>query len=160
MTKRASRIAATLIVLGAMSASAPVFAQSAEDRETARTLFEDGKKKRDAGNKEGALESFKAADALMGVPTTRLAMARAYLAVGKLVEARDAAVRVAQIPVEKKEPAPFTDARVASAQLADDLAKRIPTVTFNMVGVPSDDEATVTLDGVVVPSAALTASRK
>lgn len=141
-------------------ASTPAFAQNAEERETARQQFEDGKKKRDSGDKEGALASFKAADALMNVPTTKLAVARAYLALGRLVEARDAAFRVSQIPVEKKEPQPFADARAASAKLAEDLAKRIPSVTLNLVGVPSDDEADVTIDGVAVPPAAANAPRK
>lgn len=162
MMKPASRIAAAVTV-AAMLATAPSFAQqaqSAEERETARTLFEEGKRKRDSGDKEGALEAFKAADALMNVPTTRLAVARAYLAVGRLVEARDAAVRTGQISIAPKEPQPFADARVAAQQLASELAARIPSVTFNLVGVPSDDEASVTIDGVAVPPAALTAPRK
>lgn len=157
--KPASKIAFALTVAVAL-ASSPAFAQTAEERETARQQFEDGKKKRDSGDKEGALASFKAADALMNVPTTKLAVARAYLALGRLVEARDAAFRVSQIPVEKKEPQPFADARAASAKLADELAKRIPQVTLNIIGVPSDDEADVTIDGVAVPPAALGAPRK
>jgi hypothetical protein len=156
---RASRLAVALSFTFAL-ASAPAFAQTAEERETARQQFEDGKKKRDSGDKEGALASFKAADALMNVPTTKLALARAYLALGRLVEARDAAFRVSQIPIEKKEPAPFTDARTAAARLADDLAKRIPSLTLSLAGVPSDDEAVVTIDGASVPAAALTAPRK
>lgn len=156
---RASRIAFALTAL-TLAMSSPAFAQTAEERETARQQFEDGKKKRDAGDKEGALASFKAADALMNVPTTKLALARAYLALGRLVEARDAAYRVSQIPVAPKEPAPFKDARSAAAQMADDLAKRIPSVTLNVIGVPSDDEANVTVDGAAVPAAALSAPRK
>lgn len=157
--KRASRIGAVVTIAIALAAS-PALAQSAEERETARQQFEDGKRKRDAGDKEGALASFKAADALMNVPTTKLAVARAYLVLGRLVEARDAAFRVSQIPVEKKEPQPFADARSAAAQLAEELAERIPSVTFHLVGVPADDEAIVTIDGVAVPPAALGAPRK
>jgi hypothetical protein len=157
---RASRIVLAATTLAIALASSPAFAQTAEERETARQQFEDGKKKRDAGDKEGALTSFKAADALMNVPTTKLAVARAYLTLGRLVEARDAAYRVSQIPVAPKEPAPFRDARSAAAKLADDLAKRIPSVTFNVIGVPADDEANVTIDGVAVPAAALAAPRK
>jgi hypothetical protein len=157
--KQASRFVAAL-TLAITLASSPAFAQSAEERESARLQFEDGKKKRDAGDKEGALASFKAADALMNVPTTKLAVARAYLALGRLVEARDAAYRVSLIPVAPKEPQPFADARSAAAQLADELAKKIPSITFHLGGVPSDDEATVTIDGVAVPAAALAAPRK
>lgn len=157
--KRASRIAVALTMTIALAAS-PAFGQSAEERETARQQFEDGKKKRDSGDKEGALASFQAADSLMNVPTTRLAVARAYLALGQLVEARDAAYRVSQIPVAKKEPQPFADARSAAAKLADELAKRIPSVAIAVTGVPADDEVSVTIDGVAVPAAALAAPRK
>jgi len=140
--------------------SAPEFGESAQERVIESQQFDDGKKKRDAGDKEGALASFKAADALMNVPTTKLALARAYLALGRLVEARDAAFRVSQIPVDKKEPQPFADARAAAAKLAEELAKRIPSVTFNAIGVPADDEANISIDGVTVPAAALSAARK
>jgi hypothetical protein len=156
---RASRIAVAVAFASCLTSQA-AFGQNAEERETARQQFEDGKKKRDSGDKEGSLASFKAADALMNVPTTKLAVARAYLALGRLVEARDAAYRVPQIPVAPKEPQPFADARAAAAQLADELAKRIPSVTFHVIGAPPDDEAIVTIDGAVVPPAALSAPRK
>jgi len=164
MTKRASRriIGAVAIAVSTLLASPPSFAQTAAERETARTLFEEGKVRRDKGDKEGALESFKAADALVSVPTTKLAVARAYLALGKLVDARDAAVQVANIPVAKKEPQPFTDARAAAAKLANDLQGRIPSITFDVVGAPQDapDDVQVEVDGVAVPAAALVAPRK
>jgi hypothetical protein len=159
MKSSSARIAAAVALAVALAAS-PAFGQSAEERETARQQFEDGKKKRDAGDKEGALAAFQAADALMNVPTTKLAVARAHLALGRLVEARDAAYRVSQIPVAKKEPQPFADARAAASKLADDLAKRIPTVTFVVVGIPADDQVNVMFDGAAVPAAALAAPRK
>lgn len=146
--------------LMALAIAPPAHAQSAEDRETARSLFETGKTKRDKGDWAGALESFKAADAIMNVPTTKLAVARAYAALGKLADARDAAVRVEQIPVDPKETKAFTDARAAARDLAAELAPKIPTLVVSLKGAPEGDDTTVTIDGAKVPLAALAAPRK
>jgi hypothetical protein len=159
---RASRRWAALL-LGALVVGAPArsYAQSAEDRETARSLFEDGKKKRDKGDMAGALKSFEAADAIMNVPTTKLAMARAYAALGRLADARDAAVRVEQIPVAPKESQAFSDARASAKQLAAELAPRIPTLVVTLQGAPQEgDEPRVTIDGAAVPLAALGTPRR
>lgn len=130
-------------------------AQSAEDRETARNLFEQGKTRRDAGDVNGALESFKRADALMNVPTTKLAVARAYASLGKLVEAREAALAVEQLPVAAKEPQPFTDARGAAAQLATELATRIPSITIELKNASSEKDVAVFVDDAPIPQDAL-----
>jgi hypothetical protein len=135
----------------------PASAQTPEDRETARRLFEQGRTRRDSGDAAGALESFRAADALMNVPTTKLAVARAYLALGKLVEARDAALAVAQIPAATSEPTPFTDARAAAAQMATDIAGRIPSVT---IAIDGDAPESLRIDGAVVPRDAWSAPRR
>src|SRR5262249_24869184 len=134
--KRASSAVALAIALAIAS---PAAAQTAAEKETARTLFESGKKQRDKGDLNGALDSFKAADAIMKVPTTKLAVARTYAALGNLTEARATALEVALIPVAPKEPAPFTDARASATKLADDLAGKIPQITFTLVGAPKTD---------------------
>jgi hypothetical protein len=158
--KRASRTAAFAVAIAIALSAAPAAGQSAADKETARTLFETGKKKRDAGDFSGALEAFKAADALMHVPTTKLAMARAYVSLGRLIDGREAALQVAQIPVAAKEPAPFTDARSSAAQLATELASKIPTLTVTVAGSPNADDAAVTIDEQPIPKEALKAPRK
>lgn len=155
--KRGSRLLALALVASAVVAPRLARAQSPEDRETARRLFDDGKARRDAGDAAGALEAFRAADALMNVPTTKLAVARAYLALGKLVEARDTALAVARIPAASNEPAPFTDARAAAAQLATEIAARIPTVTLALRGDAPD---AVAIDGASVPREAWSAPRR
>jgi hypothetical protein len=155
--KRASSIAAALLVAGALFAPALARAQTPEDRESARRLFEQGKARRESGDATGALESFRAADALMNVPTTKLAVARAYLAVGKLVEARDAAVIVAQLPVGANEPQPFTDARTAAAQLASEIAGRIPSISIAIQGGAPDS---ISIDGSTIPGEAWSAPRR
>jgi hypothetical protein len=156
--RRGSRsLLAALLAAGALQAPALARAQTPQDRESARGLFEQGKLQRDRGDAAGALESFRAADALMNVPTTKLAVARAYLALGRLVEARDAAMLVAQIPLASSEPAPFTDARSAASQLASEIGKRIPSVVIAFEGEAPDS---LSVDGVAIPSQAWSAPRR
>jgi hypothetical protein len=143
-----------MIAAGVLLAATPARAQSSADKETARTLFEEGKTKRDRGDAAGALASFRAADAIMNVPTTKLAVARAHAALGQLTEAREAALAVALIPAAPNEPAPFVDARGAAAKLSTELSDRIPSVAIVVEGAPKDEETIVTVDGAVVPKEA------
>ena len=157
MKRASSALFALVLAASVPLAPGPALAQSPEDRESARRLFEDGRVRRDGGDAAGALEAFRAADALMNVPTTKLAVARAYLALGKLVEARDVALAVGRVPVASGEPAPFTDARAAAAQLATDLAGRIASVTIVFQGDAPDSLA---IDGASVPREAWSAARR
>ena len=162
--KRASDPRRLVAALGAAALvtalAASAHAQTAADRETARGLFDDGKRKRDSGNVAGALESFKAADAIMHAPTTGLAVARSLAALGRIIEAREAAVQVEQLPLGPKESAAFADARKSAGQLAAELAGRIPTLAIVLKGAQPSTEATITVDGVAVPPAAAKAPRR
>ena len=80
------------------------------------------------------LGEFEAADKIMGVPTTGLELGRARMMVGLLVQARNRLLDVTRYPVEPGEPAPFAKARAEAAKLADDLAKRIPSITVQVLG--------------------------
>src|SRR5688500_18605512 len=119
--KLASNLLRFSSVFVLLLSTASAAAQTPEDRESARRLFDEGKTRRDRGDRNGAFEAFRAADALMNVPTTRLAVARAHLALGRLVEARESALSVAQIAVASNEPQPFSDARASAAKLASEL---------------------------------------
>lgn len=154
-----ARIAAAFGILALLGHATIASAQSDEEKDTARKLFEEGKTRRDRGDIAGALTSFKGADAVMNVPTTKLAVARAYLSLGKLTEAREAVLKVEQLPVLAKEPQPFTDARAAAVQMATDLAARIPTIAIALKGLPADRDAIVTVDDQPIPKDALKAAR-
>ena len=135
-------------------------AQSAADKETARAQFEQGRQRRDRSDFAGALEAFKAADAIMKVPTTKLAVARAYASLGQLVEARDAALFVELIPAASKEPQPFVDARAAAQELANDLVQRIPSLNIVIVAPPGQEPSQVSIDGEALPAAAMKVPRR
>lgn len=132
---------------------------SLSDRETARSLMEDGDGKRERGDLKGALKSFEAADAIMHVPTTALEVARTQAALGQLLEARETLARIQRMPAKPGEPAPFALARKTADTMNVDLGARLGSLT---VAVTSEVDAPVfvTVDGENVPTAALGAPRK
>jgi len=113
--------ASTLVVTMATTASAD---PSLSDRETARSLMDDGDAKRDKADFKAALKSYEAADAIMHVPTTGLEVARAQAQLGMLLEARETLGRVNRLPPKPGEPAPFTAARKTAEALTAELGAR------------------------------------
>ena len=71
-----------------------VRAQIGRDRETARTLMQQGRELTAKGDLKEALKRFKGADDIMHVPTTGLEVARTQAPLGLLVEARDTIARI------------------------------------------------------------------
>ncbi len=150
-----------IAVIAALSCTSVAHADpSAADKETARGLMNEGRTDRDKGDLKGAVKAFAAADALMHVPTTGIELAKALVATGQLVEARDVALRITRIPEKPNEPAPFKAARDAAAQLNDDLGTRIPSLTINVKNVPDGTTAAVDVDGSSVPAEMLGQPRK
>ena len=135
---------AVAILLAAPQAMA---APSAAQRETARRLMDEGKDRARAGEKERAVEAYQKAHELMKVPSTGIALAKAQLAVGHLVEARDVALEVARMPRETGEPAIFEKSRKEAKELEASLKPRIPTLRILVKGGPA---TRVTVDDVEV----------
>lgn len=160
-SRRSLGVGALLVTAAVLSCTCRAYAEpSAADKETARGLMNEGRADRDKGDLKGAVKAFAAADALMHVPTTGLELAKALVAVGQLVEARDVALRVTRIPEQPHEPKPFQAARDAAAQLNDDLGTRIPSLTVNVKNVPDGMTATVEVDGSPLPPELLGQPRK
>jgi hypothetical protein len=133
--------------------------QSAADRETARSLMDEGRSRQQKGDLKGALAAYNGADAIMHVPTTGLAVARTQAALGLLVEARDTALGVTRIPAVPNEPAVIAEGRRAADALANELAPRIPTLTISVKAGPGVTPE-IAVDDVSVPYAALVAPRR
>jgi len=154
-------LAGTLLALALVGLAPRASADpSLSDRETARSLMDDGDAKRDKGDFKAALKSYEAADAIMHVPTTGLEVARAQAQLGLLLEARDTLGRVLRMPARPGEPAPFTAARKSAEQLHGELAARIPSVTIAVTNPDPDTPAQIVFDGEPVPAAASQAPRK
>jgi hypothetical protein len=138
----------------APSASAP----SASERETARSLMTDGRDRRARNDLRGALTAFKAAHALMHVPTTGLEVARTEVALGLLVEARGTIRELFRVPSRSDEPRPFAEARAAALSLDGELAARIPSIHVVLVNAANDPR--LKIDGVAIPIEAAAAPIK
>ncbi|MBI4704775.1 MAG: PEGA domain-containing protein [Deltaproteobacteria bacterium] len=133
---------------------------SAADRETARTLMDEGANRLQAKDFAGAIDAFRAADQLVGMTTTGLWLARAQIALGKLLEARDTLVRVQGLPAAASESPQLAAARRQAAELALEVADRIPSIQVKVGGVPQGIAAQVTVDGEPLPPAAAALPRK
>jgi hypothetical protein len=145
----------------AVTTSTPARAEpSLSDRETARSLMDDGDAKRDKGDFKAALKSYEAADAIMHVPTTGLEVARAQAQLGLFLEARETLGRVMRLPPRPGEPPPFTAARKTAETMSAELGARIPSVTVVVTNGEAGQPVVIVIDGEVVPPAAAQAPRK
>ncbi|WP_437281547.1 hypothetical protein WME90_13610 [Sorangium sp. So ce375] len=157
---RASRAVGIALAVLSVTGALPARAEpSAADRQTARTLLIEGRKKRDAGDVAGAREDFQAAHALVRAPTTGLDLARADEALGRLIEARETAYEVVHLPLGSDEPSAFTQARATAAAMVEQLEARIPSLLLRVEGA-APDQLEARVDGQPIPRAALPYPRK
>jgi hypothetical protein len=150
--------AAASFVVCALAVTTPARAQgipSASDRETARSLMEQGHGLYDNKDYKEALKRFKAANDIMHVPSTALWTAKAQMQLGLLVEARDTIAAMRRMPEQPNDPKPFKDARKEASDLDDALAARVAALTIVLKGAPPGNGATLTIDDVEVPSTAV-----
>lgn len=146
------RLAAALVLLGALFASPMLSAQSADDLLTARSLATEAGKKKGADPK-GAVDLFNRAFALAPSPSVRLETGRLHAVLGELIEA-ESDFREAMTVTKKGEPHPWKEARAAAADEITKLEGRAP---FVVLTVPPDVKTTVriSIDGKPVPAAAI-----
>jgi hypothetical protein len=135
-------------------------APSAADRETARSLLQDGDRRSESKDYSAALQKYEAAHAIMGFPSTGYAVAKTRAALGLLVEARDLALEVTRMPPKAGEPPAFAKARESAGKLAEDLSRRVPNLEITLKGGPESGDVQLTLDGEAVPAATLGSPRK
>jgi hypothetical protein len=129
----------------------PAYAEpTAAAKETARALMTEARDLRDRRDFNGALKSFQSADAIMHVPTTALEVARAQVDLGLLVEARETLHKLARIPEDPTDPAPFRDARSAAYKLDEELQRRIGAIRFEVRKPANAADPSVSVDGVAI----------
>jgi hypothetical protein len=142
-------LAASLL---ALSVSAEASAQSAADMETARTLYQEARATRDAGDLKGALEKFRGAFAVVQTPLIALEYANTQVQLGMLVEARELLLGVARMKPLPNESQFSMQARTEAETTAEDLKARIPSVVIRFEPPPAPNAAmpAVFLDGNAV----------
>ncbi len=153
---RCTALASCLVLI---AASANATGPSSDDVATARELYKQGADALDAGNAQGAVDKLSQAWALVHTPVIGLDLARAQSKLGRLVEAREAALAVERLAVAFDETARSNEARGEAAKIAAMLEPRIAHLTVTVDGLAGHD-ATVKLDGNTIPAAALTAPRQ
>ncbi len=165
--RRHVSVARALLVCGALGCTAvapSAWAQgatpSAADKETARSLMRTGDAKYAKADYAGAVADYRAADLIMGVPTTRLPLAKAQAKLGQLLEARDSALSVARIRKVAGEPPAFDGAREEASALARALAGRVPSLKLVISGADPSAVLSVTVDGKPVPAGLIGVPRK
>jgi hypothetical protein len=147
---------AAVVLLATVATAAPTEA----DKETARSLMDQGDAQAESKHYTEALKLYQAAHDLMQVPTTGLEVARMQVALGQLLEARDTALAVTRLAVQPREPAVFAQSRVEAQQLADSLSGRIPALQIKVQGPAENVALAVQIDGMSVPQSAALLPRK
>jgi len=163
MTTTSNRALAVLlaVTLATSSVATTVFAEpTAADKETAREYLAQGRAARAKGDHEAALAAFKAAHAIMNVPTTGLELGVSQMDVGLLLEARETLLAASKHPVTPNEPPKFATSRAEARQLADGLVVRIPSIHVVFQGLPSTEGLKVSIDDRDVPVVGTSVMRK
>ena len=124
---------------------------SADDREAARKLADQGAELFDAGKYEESIELFRKADEKVHAPTFVLAIAQAYAKSGKLLEARAHYQKVIDDKLPASPPASFVEAQATAKREQSDLARRIPSLQIAITG-PGAERAKVAIDGAPASS--------
>ncbi len=106
-----------------------------------------------------ALVRYEQAHALMHVPTTGIEVARTRAAMGRLVEAIEAALEVQRLPKKDAEPPAFTAARREAEELAARLTLRVPTVQVDLAPDLDPNRVRVEIDEQPVPPSLVLAPR-
>lgn len=140
------------LALVALCWTGDAFAQSEADKATARALAVEAQQALDAKRYAEAADKFGRAEKLFHAPTLVVGLARAYVGMGKYVEAMEAYNEVIREPISADAPEPFVNAQADAKKEIQGLDEKIGWVTLRVEG-PS--EPTVDLDGQSVSAASL-----
>lgn len=137
---------------GAQPAGRPGAAVDDATRAAARGIAEEALAHFDKGDFAGALNLFNKVDALVHAPTMGLMAARCLERLGRLVEASERYLAVAQAPLDANATNAQKNAQKSAETERNALLPKIPNLIIAVEGV-TPDEAQVTIDGKSVPSA-------
>jgi hypothetical protein len=164
------RLVAAAGALSLIAAQSPTFAQpqpqappgpaqqtqpaklTDEERAVARAAASAGVELLQQGRYAEALDRFQRAESLVHAPTHLLYIARTQVKLGQLVAASETYLKVTREALPADAPRAFIDAQAAAGQEEKDLEAHIPTLLIRVEGNGAS-EATVTMDGMALPSA-------
>lgn len=140
------RAGAALAILALVLIAVPAGAQSDQERAAARAAANQGGDAFDAGRYEDALALFQNAERLVHALPHLLYIARSSEKLGKLVEAREAYLKIQRERLKPTDPEAFREAQAAADRELAALEPRLASVTVKLAGA-SAQEASVTVDG-------------
>ena len=150
-------VLALSLVFSAAPLTRLAFAEPSDaDRATARELGTSGLEALEKKDYPRARDLLTRADRLFRAPTLELGLARAQVASGKLVAARETYARLAREPVTATSPDAFKNAVELGKKELAAVEPRVPTLVLSVDGVK---EPTLMIDGEAVPSFILGARR-
>lgn len=155
MARSRSILAALFITAASVPATA---APTDADKATARTLFFSAVEASKAGDHEKAADLFDRSNRLYPAPTAALGLARALEATGQWLKATEVYYAILRRQPEADEPAAFARAKDAARSELRELEARTPKLVITVEGA-DPSAVTVTVDGTVVPAAALGVGR-
>lgn len=151
------RLAALCLgLLCAVLIAVPARAQSEADRATARALALEGHAALQKKDYATAADRFGRADALVHAPTLVVDWARALSGLGRFVEAHERYELVLREGVSNSSPKSWQRALEDARKELDALKPRLAWIT---VVLEEPSEATVKIDGIIVPPAAIGVKR-
>ena len=145
-----------VFVVALMTLPATARAQSEADKATARALAMEGQKALEAKDYATAADRFKRADALYHAPTLSVGLARAYVGLGKYVEAAETYNRVIREKVPDDASDPYKAAVEDARREIEGLHAKIGWATIRVEG---PKEPKVMLDETEVNVASLGVKR-
>jgi hypothetical protein len=131
---------------------------TAADKETARSLMDQGVDREEAKDFAAALKAYEGAHALVRLPMTGAAVARVQAALGLYVEALDTAAEVTRMPQRAGEGPAYAKARAEVQALTERLLAKTPSVQVTVAG--PKEGAEVSIDGTPLPAAAASLPHK
>lgn len=149
---RAVRAAALAHALSIALVTSQSYAQSPADRATARSLAEQGYAALEAKQFDVAEDRFHRADQLVHAPTLVLDHGRALMGLGRYVEAQERFELVVREGTDEDAPDSWKQAVFDAAALVEQVKPKIAWLT---VIVPGLENPRVTVDGELIPRAAL-----
>lgn len=134
------------------SLSPAALADEAQERAAARTAADAGADAYERGKYEQSLELFSRAEALFHAPPHLLFMARSFDKLGRLVEAREAYLKLVREKLPPNAPRAFKNAQLEAEKELSDVEARLPYVTLVVQGDP-EETAVASMDGRELPRA-------
>ncbi len=133
-------------------ASGPAFAQSDQDRSAARSAALEGIKAYKEGRHAEAVSLLSRAEVVVHAPTHLLYLARAQQQLGRLVEAREAYLKVVNETLPPSAPSVFVEAQAQAAAELESIQPRLPKLKLVVSGTELSN-VKVLIDGKSLSSA-------